>query len=173
MTRFWHFISSLSPAVLVVGIRLLGTELCYGFALIAIGILLLPLAFLVLRTRQSVTAKPITVIHSRDESQQVPTYLLTFVFPFLFIDVNNQWNALAYFVLIILIALMLFRSDLSLVNPAILIRGYHIYEVQSEGGEDLLLIARTRPKGGEHLSVRLLSGHFYLLDQEGTERMNA
>lgn len=173
VTRLWLFLSSLAPACLVVGIRLLGSEWLWGAVLLLCGALLFPVAYFVLRTRRSVTPKPVKVSDIRDESYQVPTYLLTFIFPFLFIDIEDFWNAASYIVLILFVAILLFRSDLSLVNPALLMLGYHIYVIQAEGGEDLLLITKTRPRVGLSISATLLSGHTYLLNRSETERMNA
>lgn len=172
MTRIWLFLSSLAPACLIVGVRLLGGDWRWGAILILVGVLLFPVAYLVVKTRRSVTPKPITTSEIRDESQQVPTYLLTFIFPFLFIDVADSWNAAAYAVLILFLALLLFHSDLSLVNPALLAMGYHIYTVQAEGGETLLLISRTRPSAGMNVAVVPLSGGTYLIHKNETERMN-
>lgn len=172
VTRPWLFLSSLAPACLVVGVRLLGSEWLWGAALLLCGALLFPVAYLVLRARRSVTPKPIKIGEIRDESYQVPTYLLTFIFPFLFIDIEDVWNAASYIVLILFVAILLFRSDLSLVNPALLMLGYHIYAIQAEGGEDLLLISKARPRVGLSISATLLSGHTYLLHRPETERMN-
>ncbi len=173
VTRHWLFLSSLAPACVVLGIRLLGSERLLGTAFLLCGLLLFPIAYLVLKTRRSVTPKPIKVSEIRDESYQVPTYLLTFIFPFLFIDIENYWNAASYIVLILFVSILLFRNDLSLVNPALLMLGYHIYVIQAEGGEDLLLISKARPRTGLSLSASHLSGHTYLLHKAETERMNA
>lgn len=172
MTRFLLFVSSLAPAVLVVGIRLIGETPFGGMLTILTGILLFPLSYFVLRLRRSVTPKPIKVVEVADENFQILTYVLTFIFPFLFIDIGDTWNAVAYVVLILFVLVLLIRSDLSLVNPALLVIGYHIYSLRAEGGEDLILISKFKPRLGQALSARKLSGHVYLIDQVGTERMN-
>ena len=172
MTRILLFVSSLAPAVLIVGIRLIGLDPFWGVLLIAIGIALFPLAYLVLKARRAVTPKPVRVADVSDENFQILTYVLTFIFPFLFIDISDMWNAVAYVVLILFVVVLLIRSDLALVNPALLIIGYRIYAVRAEGGEELILISRLKPRRGNTLAATPISGQMYLINQAETERMN-
>lgn len=168
MARVLLFLSSLAPVFLIVGIRLLGSIAAVGIGIVVLGVVLFCVALLVFVKRGKVTSRPIVVTGIRDESYQIPIYLLTFVFPFLFIELKNSWDAAAYIVLILLVLLLLFRTDLSLVNPVLLVLGYHIYAVEAAGGEDLLLIAKNRPRVGGHILGTLLSGNTYLLDLQGT-----
>ncbi len=172
MTRIWLFISALAPALLVVGFRLVASHRFIGIALFALATVAILTVFFILKARSSVVPRLFVISESRDETQQVPTYLLTFIVPFLFVDINDWGNAAAYSVLIVLIAILLYRTDLSLVNPALLALGYHIYSIRDGGGHESLIVSRTRPRVGASIAAVPLSGHIYKVDVNETERMN-
>lgn len=172
MTRIWLFYSALAPALLVLGFRFVATHRCIGLTLITLATIAIVMVYFVVRARSEVLPKLIVVSESRDETQQVPTYLLTFIVPFLFVEINNWGSAAAYSVLIVLISILLFRTDLSLVNPVLLALGYHIYSILDGGGHESLVISRTRPRVGASIAAVPLSGHIYKVDVNETERMN-
>jgi len=163
MSRLLLFLSALAPGFIVSGIRLLSVELLTGIFTIILGCYLLVSGILVIKfRRQDVEPRPVEITQVSDESYQVPTYLLTFIFPFMFIELHDFWNAFAYFVIVVFVAFLLSKTDLSLVNPALLLAGYHMYSVQLSGGDDITLISKSRPRVGSQLVCFPLAGRLYI-----------
>lgn len=162
MERFWLFISSLSPAILIVSIRLIEKFSVYAWIGIIVGILSFLLAYSVLSGRKKVGPDPITPLGVQDETDQIPTYLITFVFPFLFLsDTPSFCTLVAYGVFLIFMMALLFRTDVALVNPALLLIGYHVYTVETVSGS-IRVISRRRPVIKTSFKAHSLSGSLYL-----------
>lgn len=162
MERFWLFITSLSPAILLVSIRLVPWFPGYAWIGIAAGIISFLGAYLVLVGRKKVGFHPITPQHVQDETDQIPTYLITFVFPFVFVsDTPSFYTLVAYGVFALFIMTLLFRTDVAVVNPALLLAGYHVYTVETVSGS-VKVISRRRPIIKTTFNAHPISGSLYL-----------
>ena len=168
MGRTYFFVSALSPAVIISSIRAFELIGAWAWVGVVIGLLSFFATPALLQGRERVTARVTRPIAVSDKTLGIPSYLITFVFPFLFLsETPSVYTLIAYGVFGLLLVLLLFRSDLGLVNPALLVLGYRLYEVETEF-EELIVISRRRVRKNESLKVHLLSGNYYL-DANGTE----
>lgn len=85
-TRLLLFVSSLAPALIIAGLRLWDAQRELAWMLGGVGAFAFMLTPAVLFLRKQAGRHVFTVTGVKDESGQVPTYLLTFVFPFLFLS---------------------------------------------------------------------------------------
>lgn len=145
-SRLTLFVSSLSPAFAIASIGLWDAQgsIKYWFAVLAFATFTFtPLVILVRKWkagRQILSASSV-----RDDSDQIPTYFITFVFPFLFLSPDmSPSTSRAYIAFAILMALMLFRTPLSTVNPALLIVGLNVYSVELETGSSVYVLSRRK-----------------------------
>lgn len=145
MTRFLLFLSSLAPGVVVVSMRHLGDHTCAGVIGIAIGVLFTILGMLTIRTRGKTKPIPTELAQLKDETYQIPTYLVTFILPFLFVEVKDLATIGAYGVFILLVATILYKNDISIVSPALLIRGFRLYDAVDSEYRNITVISKSPP----------------------------
>ncbi|GAA1150130.1 hypothetical protein [Nesterenkonia lutea] len=163
MTRLWLFLSSIAPGVIVVGIRALGESWIAGSITILVGFLLIPAGFRAIRIRKDVEPIPLSISGVKDESIQVPTYLISLVFPFLFVTINDPWSLTAYAVFIVFVGLILAQSETSLINPILLLRGFRIYDATTVSEGSVTIISKKKPRPGSHENGYVLSNHTYIV----------
>src|SRR5699024_8631546 len=90
-------------------------------------------SYLLVMGRKRIGVIPISPKNVQDETMQIPTYLITFIFPFLFIsDTPSCSTIVAYACFLVFLLALLFRTDMAIVNPALLIAGYHVYTVETD-----------------------------------------
>lgn len=169
MTRTLLFMSSLSPGVLVASVRALGQNQSLGVIGIIVGVILMPLGFITIKIRDKAKPIPTELRSMKDQTYQVPTYLVTFVLPFLFIDAKNIATLVAYAIFILFVALILSKSDISLLNPGLLLLNYRLFDATDKCGRNLTVISRVAPRMSGYESLRHLSGRVYLLEQKGSD----
>jgi hypothetical protein len=164
VTKFALLSSSLVPIFVVLAIRLSGKQCHTAAALVVISIALTALLIVVLQARRRTTAQPFAVDTIRDESQQIPAYLLTYIFPFLFLSVGGWRDVAAFLVFALLVLILLFRTDLALVNPLLLATGFHLYSLTTTSGKCLILVAKDKPSPGQSILAVRLSDTTYKLE---------
>jgi hypothetical protein len=164
VTKFALLSSSLVPVLIVLAIRLSGSHCHAAVALVVIGVVLGAFLFGVLQARRRIAAQPFTVKTIRDESQQIPAYLLTYVFPFLFPSVVGWRDVAACLAFALLVLILLFRTDLALVNPLLLAVGFHLYSMTTNSEKSLILVAKAKPSPGQTILAVRLSDTTYKLE---------
>lgn len=171
MARFWLFLTSLAPALLIGSVRSTPEWKLWGWIGVLASIALFLSAYFVLFARRRTEPVPIVPKTVKDESTQIPTYLLTFIFPFLFIgDAPDKATLAAYAIFAAMLLTLLYRTDLSLVNPALLALGYHVYAVEVQGYPDSFLVAKKAPQPEASCRAHSLSGNLYIMSKdEGRE----
>ncbi|WP_460870312.1 hypothetical protein, partial [Nocardioides pakistanensis] len=99
------------------------------------------------RTTESPLTKstPVDQGSVADESAQIPGYLLTFVFPFVFLDASDWRDGVAWALFAVLAAALVVTTDLVLVSPVLLLAGYRIYRVETTSGYAGIMLSSFRP----------------------------
>ena len=169
MTRLYLFVSSLSPGILVAGIRGTKENFLIGLIVAVLAVMLSLLGLLVIRSRTTLNTVDLKVDSVRDETYQVPTYLVTFVLPLLFIDVVDVPTLVGYLVFSIIVFLMLMKSNISIANPVLLLSGYRLFDVQDSSGNQSTVVSKTVPPVGESTEVHKLAEGFYILRSKKRE----
>lgn len=165
MTRFLLLASSFAPLLVIFAVRLEAEHWQIAIALAVLSLISLLCLPIVLKVRRRTAAQPFRVLELRDESQQVPVYLITYIFPLVFASIDG-WQALVGFAIFgLLLVVLLLRTDLAMVNPFLLVVGIRIYTVRTSSGADIVLLAERRPFIGQDLTATRLSGSTYRLKQ--------
>jgi hypothetical protein len=154
-------LSALAPLLGIIAIRLASASPMWAVALGVVAVLLALFLPLILAARRSVEPRPINVASVRDESSQVPAYLVTYVFPFAFATVDGIEVVLAYAVFGLLLIVLLVRTDLGMVNPVLLAVGLHSYAVVTASGRALTVIAPKAPLPGSRILAHPVAGATY------------
>ena len=125
---------------------------------------------MILKQRSKLEPETLTPTKVKDETSQIPTYLITFIFPLLFINTTpNSANISAYLCFAALVLLLTFRTNIALVNPALIILGYHIYAIDTSNKRDQLVISREALSEGAQTYCTPLSKslHFHHTTSKG------
>ncbi|OYO12068.1 hypothetical protein CGZ98_07715 [Enemella evansiae] len=155
--------SSLAPALVIAGLRLLDAQRCLSVSLLVAGGVAFGLTPLVLALRRKAGRQELNVANVKDESAQVPTYLLTFVFPFLFLSGQMGTSmVIAYVVFALFMALLLYRTPLALINPAMLVVGLRVFSVEVAGQGAAYIISRDAPLPSAPTCVKRVAEGLYL-----------
>lgn len=165
MTRILLSLSSMAPLIGIIALRVSDGSMIWAVSLGVVAVLSGLFLPLVMVARRSVEGRPMTVSSVKDESSQVPVYLLTYIFPFAFATIENTSAAVAYAVFALLLVVLLLRTDLSLVNPVLLAAGIHSYAVTTSTGAAVTLLARAAPLPGSHILATPLAGDAFHLSK--------
>ncbi|WP_309082015.1 hypothetical protein [Zhihengliuella sp.] len=163
MARLLLFLSSLSPGIVVAGIRAAGEFGFPGWIITLVGVVLMPVGFFTVRSRKGNAAIPTEIVSVKDETLQIPTYLITFIFPFLFVQIDDLWTLAALAVFVGLVSVLLWKNDISLINPGMLVSKYRMYEVESVDGRNLIVVSTRRPYVRDYEDLHHLAGRTYVL----------
>lgn len=156
MLRLRLLAGAWSPAAFFLALRVSKDHERWAIVLVGLGVVGVVTVALLLRARQSTNAQPFTLTNVDDESAQVATYLITFVFPFLFLDLGTWRDVVACVGFAALTAALVLTTDLVLVSPTLLLAGYHLYKVTSSSGFSGIMLAKKRPAVGQTvMAVRL------------------
>lgn len=165
-TRLFLFISALAPAFIIAGLRLYDAQRSLSVALLSLGVIAFLLTPLVLFLRRNAGRQELTVSNVKDESSQIPTYLITFIFPFLFLSEQMSSPLIAsYIAFAVFMAVLLYRTSLSLINPFMLIVGYHVFSVDIAGQGSAYIISKEPPLPSQSTYTRRIAkGLFITVD---------
>lgn len=149
LTRLRLLAGSLAPGALIVAIRISKSYPWASAVLASLGMVAVVSTLVLLARRSAIPEQPFTLLKVSDKNDQVPTYLLTFVFPFLFLQAGGAREVIAYVAAGLFAALLVSRTSLLVANPILLAAGYGLYEVEttSRGGTDLILSSKKPIEG--------------------------
>ncbi|WP_125458684.1 hypothetical protein [Rhodococcus sp. 1168] len=117
-----------------------------GGLTVGLALLLFPIGLLTVYSRRSIEPVPTQIDSIKDETLQIPTYLVTFILPFLFVTVDDPYNLAAYSVFMLLVILMLVRTEISIINPGLLFIGFKIFDATTREGTSVMVISKTKPR---------------------------
>lgn len=168
VTRLSIFVSSFAPLLAIFALRASGNHSALAAVLAAAAAGSALLLILALRARSGLTLQSVVVSDTSDESPQIPTYLLTYVFPFVFVTADRWQDGAAYAVFAALVGLLLWQSDAAYINPLLLVAGFRLY-VFSRGPDRVLIVSRKRLRDGSRVLAYQLSSSAYKFDSFAPE----
>lgn len=95
---------------------------------------------LVFRVRLTREPSPKRILTANSRNDAITSYILVYIFPFVVLDYTQMVNWFAFVALFIVIGIIQVRSSHLYVNPILGLRGYNIYEAETEDERMLLLI---------------------------------
>lgn len=162
VTKFALLASGLVPALIVLAIRLYPHHHAASMALIVPSILLIAVLARAMRARDATNAKPILILTVEDDTNQVPSYVITYVFPFLFLSMDTTADLVACIAFALFALILVYRTDLALVNPLLLVVGYHMFRATT-AAEKLILVSKVRPLPGQTATAVRIADRTYQL----------
>lgn len=159
MIRARLLASAFAPASLIGGIRLIPDATIAAAMLVAFAFLAVLSLVGLVSGRPKIEPQPYTTVDVVDESAEVPAFLLTYLFPFVSLSISTWWDVAAYAVFVVLLLAILFRTDLLLVNPLLLLAGIRVYRVLDSSGVSRIVFSKTRLHSTDQiLAASLASG---------------
>jgi len=165
LNRFAHFllvVTALAPVALIHGIAQLPRHRWEGVSYIAVSALLALLCALVVgAARRYGEREPVVVSGTKNRDREVLAFLVSYALP-LVTPVEKAGSQLAFWAVIVLIALVLYQTELVHVNPLLGMMGYKFFEVNLSTGETALLVTRGKRGANGRRSVVKISGWIWL-----------
>lgn len=91
---------------------------------------------------------------AKNVDKDVLAFLVSYALP-LISPVHGESNALAFWTFLAVVAVVLYQAELVHVNPLLGMLGYRFYEIEQEGGDNALLIARSKSSRANITVVKL------------------
>lgn len=154
MIRFRLLSSSLSPLLVILGVRLWSGHLVVACVLLVAAVASVGSLLLLMHARERLSHQRyvLTVVH--DESGQVPAYLVTYLLPFVTLNIAGWDDLLGYLLLAAVLIVLVIQTDLIYVQPVLLAIGWHLYRTEVEHGfGELVLISNRGLRAGYHVNV--------------------
>jgi hypothetical protein len=151
--------SAFSPMLVIFAIRATEQSWLLAAVLLLLAVIAALGGLLLISERSLTNAQPFTIVGLRDESSQVPAYLLTDLFPFVTVGATTWQDWAVYLFFAAFLVLVLVRTDLVLVNPVLLALGYHLYVIESTTRQGIVMVSTRRPAVGQTIeAVHLTKG---------------
>ena len=145
--------SSYAPMLFMLGIRLAADYPIWAIICAVVGFLLVVDVLALTLRRSRLAPSPFELIAVKDETAKIPAYLLTYLFPFVFLRDVNRVDLLVYCVFFLLVVVVALNTQLVLVNPFLLMLGLHLYDVETRHGLRTLLLSAEEPRVGQTIQA--------------------
>jgi hypothetical protein len=170
-TRVLLFLSSYSPLAVILAVQHWDRRFVAA-ALIGIAAASILALILFLRVALSAGAYPLKIVRASLRDGDLVGYIVAYLLPFLGIDFSKSRDAISLVILLVVIGVLYAHSNLIYVNPVLAALGYHLFEVEEDGGRVMVMLSRRRYlEVGREMSVVSL-GNYVVLEKgtHGTRR---
>lgn len=139
--------------LLMFSIRLINEHAVLAILLAIVGVTSVVSLLALVRTRNALSADPFVLTAVKDETAQVPAFLLSYLLPFVTANMNNKADLAVVGIFLALVVTLAFGTNLVLVNPFLLLLGLHLYDVETSGGTRALLLSHLEPRSGDTIQA--------------------
>jgi hypothetical protein len=165
-TRVILFLSSYAPLFLIIAMRGWGDNHYLAGGLAVLAVLSVVVLFIFLTAAQKLAADKIKIDSVVSRDGDVMSYIVTYLLPFLGVKLSDTTDAASLGVVLLVIAILYVNSNMIYTNPVLNIAGYHVFEIQDDGGKTTaLLCKRTYVRTGSEISV-ISVGDYVLLEKK-------
>jgi len=151
--RFRLILSAYAPMLLMFAVRLVGDHPVLALLLAIVALASVVSLLALVRTRNALSADPFMLTAVKDETAQVPAFLLSYLLPFVTADISNTADLAVIGIFLTLVVTLAFGTNLVLVNPFLLLLGLHLYDVETSGGARALLLSHVEPRSGDTIQA--------------------
>jgi len=165
--RILLFVSSYFPLLIIFTIQNLNSHFYWALGLASLGVLsLIGLAlFIHFVNTSSPRIQEVTFVQRKDT--EVMAYIVTYIFPFLGLNFGDLNNIISLGIFFLILGVIYVNSNMISINPTLNLLGYHLYEIETQGGTIHTIISRRRRiSKGDKLSVVVIGDDIMM------ERMN-
>lgn len=100
-----------------------------------------------------------------NKNSDVLNYIVTYLIPFLSFNFDKLNQAIAFTILILVLAIVYIHSNIFYINPILIISGYKIYEINDK----YLLITKLTVKRDKRLKLYRIHDNVYVGDEDGSK----
>jgi hypothetical protein len=159
------FLSSYAPLLVIYGIKAECPPwlpvACWLAAAVFSGLLLDLVA-----EGKRLAPREFPVLSASGAEGEVASYVASYLLPFLTTSAPTVREIWAYGLFIVLVGIVMTRSEMLHVNPLIYLTGYRVFTLRTTGGGSYYLISRLRPREGDLVRATLIRGQL-LVDYGG------
>lgn len=165
-TRLLLFLSSYSPLAVILAVQHWDRRVVAG-ALLGVAVASILALILFLQVALSAGAYPTRIARASLRDGDLVGYIVAYLLPFLGIDFSKSRDAISLGILLLVIGVLYAHSNLIYVNPVLATLGYHLFEVEEDGGRTIVVLSRKRYlEVGREISVVSLGNYVAL--EKGT-----
>ncbi len=167
LTRIFLFISSYFPLLVIFAV--LNYDKYYIASLICLAVGLLSILFLLLhlRTAHDLSGSRFVVEKVRSKDAEAMVYVGTYIVPFIGFHFDDWRGIVSTMIFFVVVAIIYINSNLIFVNPLLNLFGYHMYEVEANGGTVHALISRRSHLEKDNSFVVVKIGNEVLMEATG------
>jgi hypothetical protein len=141
-TRAVLFLSSYAPLFLIVAMRGWRDSHYLAIGLIIVAVLSVIVLFVFLRAARRMAADKLVVRTVLSRDGDAMSYIVTYLFPFLAVKLNDVTDATSLGIVLLVIAILYVNSNMIHTNPVLNMAGYHIFEIEDANGKTTALICK-------------------------------
>jgi hypothetical protein len=163
LARIALFLSSYAPLFVILGLRQWSSNLLLAQLALSTALISVITLFVFLRLARSISTVRLSVSRVRTRDGDVAAYVVTYLIPFLDASFDEPAKAAGLVVLLGVILVLYVYTNLIYMNPLLLLAGYHVFEVETEGGRIVTLVAKqTRIPTGRHTAAASIGDDLFL-----------
>ena len=158
------FLSSYAPLFLILAIADWFDAAIVSGALIIISLGSVAILRLYLNLAAKLEPSFLNAQRTQPRGSETAGYIVTYLIPFVGLDLQSSSDLVALGALLAVIGFLHVNSNLFYINPVLNLLGFHLFEVDTEGGKpSALLTKRSYIQPGERLRVVSL-GNYVLME---------
>lgn len=151
--RILLFLSSYAPLAVMFVLLFWSKSPIIALASGAVALLSVAGTLVYLRVLNRLEGVPTTIADSHGRGEQVMSYIVTYIIPFLAVALTDWQQAVALVVFFVILGYLYVNSDMIHINPTLNLFGYRLYEVTLDNGATYSLITRGRVQKGKSLKL--------------------
>jgi hypothetical protein len=154
LTKLVLFLSSYTPLFLIMAVKYGLSHHRFGVSMILLSIASIAGLVIFLRVAGTIGSDRLVVEKISGKDTEAMSYIVAYLIPFLDIKIDDPANYLSLLVLFLVVAVLYIHSNLIYINPTLNLMGYHLFEIEIEGGKSAaLLTKRTFVERGRQIAA--------------------
>jgi hypothetical protein len=163
LTRIVLFSSSYAPLFLIMAFKFGLAHHRLGLGMLLISAFSVASVHFYLRTAATLGCDRVVVERISGKDTEAMSYIVTYLIPFLDIKIDEPSNYISLLLLFLVVAVLYVHSNLIYINPTLNMMGYHLFEIEIEGGKtSALLSKRSFVERGGKIPVISLGDQIFL-----------
>ncbi len=170
--RIEFFLASFSPlwTIMIISYLIKSYNITNAIIVVIIALILAITIYNTIKKfrqlRISSNSEKMEITEAREITQDYIPYVVSYLFPVL-ADLTNFSTLFAVIAVLIIIGVLYVRTDMLLTNPALLMVGFRLYEVEVQNYQHKLKIISRTPIGrNDSILVRAIGHEIYIEQKE-------
>lgn len=160
--RFILFLSSYTP-LFIIYVVLFWQQKWIVLILVTISAISITGLIIYLQIMYRRSEVQITPSDVRSGDAESMSYVVTYIFPFLSLGLDQVNELVALIIFFVVIAILYINGSMIHINPVLSLSGFRLYELTLSSGSTHVLISRSRVVRNEPINVIKIDEEIYLL----------